>query len=48
MNKCRLNNMEIYGIYEERHENRKFPSLIGIKVAYQGFEENMDKLCFIN
>jgi hypothetical protein len=47
-NECPLNPMEICGIFGEQHENKKFPSLPGMKAIYQGIEENMKKLCFVN
>ena len=47
-NKCPLNVIEVFLVFEENHGIDKFPSLLGLKFVYQGGETMPEKLYFIN
>ena len=47
-NKCPLNSIEIYLVYEENHSTDKCHSLTGLKDVYEGAEGVTEHLCYIN
>jgi len=46
-NECPLNCIKICLVYEENNSIDKFPSLLGLKVVYQGVEGVTEQLCYI-
>jgi len=47
-NECPLNCIEIFSVREENHSTDKYPTLLGLKVVYQGVEGVTEQLCYIN
>ena len=47
-NECPLNFIEVCSVYEEDHSIDKCPSLLGLKVVYQGAEGATEPLYFMS